>query len=183
LCNAHHLRELLFLWEEQKQRWAKGLADELRRWKKLVDRAKARGQDHLASATLKNIEQRYEKLLLAGMRANPPPTPTAERRRGRKKKSKARNLLDRLWVHREHVLRFAHDFRVSFSNNLAERDLRMMKVQQKISGTFRSWAGADAFALIRGYLSTIRKRGMNVIDAIAAVYADHPSLVVTAQTR
>jgi transposase len=116
MCNAHHLRELLFLREEQKQRWAKGLADELRRWNKLVDRAKARGQDHLASATLKNIEQRYEKLLLAGMRANPPPTPTAERRRGRKKKSKARNLLDRLWVHREHVLRFAHDFRVSFSN-------------------------------------------------------------------
>ena len=116
MCNAHHLRELLFLWEEQKQRWAKGLADELRRWNKLVDRAKARGQDHLASAMLKRIEQRYEKLLLAGMRANPPPTPTAERRRGRKKKSKARNLLDRLWVHREHVLRFAHDFRVSFSN-------------------------------------------------------------------
>jgi transposase len=183
LCNAHHLRELRFLWEEHKQRWAKGLADELCRWKRLVDRAKALGQDHLGAATLNKIEHRYEKLLLAGMRANPPPPPTAERRRGRKKKSKAQNLLHRLWVHREHVLRFAHDFRVSFDNNLAERDLRMMKVQQKISGTFRSWAGADAFALIRGYLSTIRKRGMNVIDAIAAVYADGPSLVVTAQTR
>jgi transposase len=181
LCNAHHLRELRFLWEEQKQRWAKGLADELRRWNKLVDQAKARGQEHLAIATLKKIEQRYEELLLAGMRANPPPPPTTERRRGRKKKSKARNFLDRLWVHREHVLRFAHDFRVPFTNNLAERDLRMMKVQQKISGTFRSWPGADAFALIRGYLSTIRKRGMNVIEAIAAVYASGPSLIATAE--
>jgi transposase len=132
--------------------------------------------------TLKKIEQRYEKLLLAGMRANPPPQPTVERRRGRKKKSKAWNLLDRLWVHRQHVLRFAHDFRVPFTNNAAERDLRMMKVQQKISGTFRSWAGADAFALIRSYLSTIRKREMNVIDAITAVFVSEPSLTAIPQT-
>jgi len=185
LCNAHHLRELRFLWEEEKQRWAKSVADELRRWNRLVDRAKARGQDHLAVATLKKIEQRYEKLLLAGMRANPPPQATGERRRGRKKKSKAQNLLDRMWIHRQHVLRFAHDFRVPFTNNLAERDLRMMKVQQKISGTFRSWAGADAFALIRSYLSTIRKRKMNVIDAIVAVFVSGPtgpSLVASPQS-
>jgi len=182
LCNAHHLRELRFLWEEEKQRWAKHLGAELRRWKRLVELARARGQDHLAAPTLKKIEQRYQKLLLAGMRANPPPPSTAERRRGRKKKSKAGNLLERLWVHRQHVLRFAYDFRVAFDNNVAERDLRMMKVQQKISGTFRSWAGAEAFALIRGYLSTIRKRGMNVIDAIAAVYAGDTSIAVAPQT-
>jgi transposase len=182
LCNAHHLRELQFLWEEEKQRWAKSLADDLRRWNRLVDRAKARGQDHLAAVTLKKIEQRYQKLLLAGMRANPPPRPTVERRQGRKKKSKAQNLLDRMWVHRQHVLRFVHDFLVPFTNNAAERDLRMMKVQQKISGTFRSWAGADAFALIRSYLSTIRKRKMNVIDAIAAAFVSGPSLAATPQT-
>jgi transposase len=181
LCNAHHLRELQFLWEEEKQCWAKSLAEELRRWNRLVERAKTRGHDHLAAATLKKIEQRYQKLLLAGMRANPPPRPTGERRRGRKKKSKAQNLLDRLWIHRQHVLRFAHDFRVPFTNNAAERDLRMMKVQQKISGTFRSWAGAEAFALIRSYLSTIRKRGTNVIDAIAAVFVSGPSLAATPQ--
>ena len=84
-----------------------------------MDRAKTRGQDHLASATLKKIEQRYQTLLLARMRANPPPRQTAERRRGRKKKSKAQNLLERMWVHREHVLRFVHDFSAPFDNNVA----------------------------------------------------------------
>ncbi len=142
LCNAHHVRELTFLWEEERQRWAKRLANLLLYWNRLVDRAKERGQAQLAAATLSKIEKRYKKVLLAGMRVNPPPPPTAERRRGRKKKSKARNLLERIWAHREDVLRFAHDFRVPFTNNEAERDLRMMKVQQKISGTFRSWTGA-----------------------------------------
>lgn len=137
LCNAHHLRELTFLREEEHQNWAKRLAEELSRWNELVERAKDRGQEHLAAATVKKIDQRHEKVVLAGMRANPPPQPTAERRRGRKKKSKARNLLERLWFHRTDVLRFAHDFRVPLSTNQAERDLRMMKVQQKISGTFR----------------------------------------------
>jgi transposase len=180
LCNAHHLRELTFLWEEEHQNWAKRLAEELSRWNELVERAKDRGQEHLAAATLKKIDQRYEKVVLAGMRANPPPQPTAERRRGRKKKSKARNLLERLWFHRTDVLRFAHDFRVPFSNNQAERDLRMMKVQQKISGTFRSWEGAEAFAAVRSYLSTIRKRGINVIEAIVSVFSGDLLLTATA---
>jgi transposase len=171
LCNAHHVRELTFLWEEAHQRWAKRLTDLLLDWNRLVARAKERGQAQLAAATLRKIEQRYEKVVLAGMRGNPPPPPTADRRRGRKKRSKARNLLERLWAHREEVLRFAHDFRVPFSNNQAERDLRMMKVQQKISGTFRSWTGAVDFALIRSYLATARKRGINVIEAISSVFA------------
>jgi len=146
------------------------LADDLLYWYRLVDRAKGRGQQQLAAATLRKIDQRYQKVVVGGMRANPPPTPTAERRRGRKKKSKARNLLQRLWTHREEVLRFAHDFRVPFSNNQAEQDLWTMKVQQKISGAFRSSAGAEAFALIRSYLSTVRKRASNVIEAIAAIF-------------
>ena len=84
--------------------------------------------------------------------------------------------MDRLWGNRAHVLRFVHDFRVPFDNNLAERDLRMMKVQQKISGTFRSWEGAEAFATVRSYISTISKRGMNVMEAIASVFAGQPLL-------
>ena len=181
LCNAHHVRELTFLWEEEHQRWAKRLVDLLLDWDRLVDRAKKRGQAQLAAATLRKIEQRYEKVVFAGMRVNPPPPPTAGRRRGRKKRSKARNLLERLWVHRKEVLRFAHDFRVPFSNNLAERDLRMMKVQQKISGTFRSWTGAVDFALIRSYLTTARKRGANVIEAIVAVFAGTPCIALNSQ--
>jgi transposase len=176
LCNAHHLRELTFLWEERRQRWALALATELRRWKHLVDLAKARGQDHLAAATLRKIEHRYGQLLHIGMRANPPPPPPNRPRRGRRKRGKARSLVDRLWDNREHVLRFVQDFRVPFDNNVVERDLRMMKVQQKISGTFRSWRGAEAFATIRTYLSTIRKRGINVIEGILSIFSGDPLL-------
>jgi transposase len=119
LCNAHHLRELTFLWEERKQRWAFELATDLRRWKRLVDRAKRRGQAHLAAATIGKIERRYEQLIRCGMRANPPPPPPKQCRRGRRKKKKARSLVDRLWDNRDHVLRFVRDLRVPFDNNLA----------------------------------------------------------------
>jgi transposase len=176
LCNAHHLRELTFLWEEGQQRWAQLLARELRRWKRLVDRAKEQGRDHLSAATVKSIEWWYEHLVRMGMRANPPPALAQTPRRGRKKRGKAGSLVDRLWENRAHVLRFVHDFRVPFDNNLAERDLRMMKVQQKISGTFRSWEGAEAFATVRSYISTIRKRGVNVIEAIASIFEGQPLL-------
>jgi transposase len=176
LCNAHHLRELTFLWEEGKQRWAQLLARELRRWKRLVDRAKGQGRDHLSAATVKMIERWYEYLLRMGMRANPPPSDPQQPRRGRKRRGKAGSLVDRLWQNRAHVLRFVHDFRVPFDNNAAERDLRMMKVQQKISGTFRSPEGAAAFATVRSYISTIRKRGMNVMQAIASVFEGQPLL-------
>jgi transposase len=181
LCNAHHLRELTFLWEERRQRWALALARELRRCKRLVDRAKQQGRDHLATATVRKIEYRYERLVHMGMRANPPPSPPQRPRRGRKKKGKARSLVDRLWDNRAHVLRFVHDFRVPFDNNQAERDLRMMKVQQKISGTFRSWEGAEAFAAVRSYLSTIRKRGINVLEAVASVFSGNPLLTASTQ--
>jgi len=181
LCNAHHLRELTFLWEERKQRWALALVRELRRWKGLVERAKQQGRDHLAAATVRKIEYHYARLVHIGMRANPPPSPPERPRRGRKKKGKARSLVDRLWDNRAHVLRFVHDFRVPFDNNQAERDLRMMKVQQKISGTFRSWDGAEAFAAIRSYLSTIRKRGINVLEAVASVFSGNPLLTDSLQ--
>jgi transposase len=176
LCNAHHLRELTFLWEEGQQRWAQLLARELRHWKRLVDRAKDQGRDHLCAATVRSIEWWYGHLVHMGMRANPPPAIAQTSRRGRKKRGKAGSLVDRLWENRAHVLRFVHDFRVPFDNNLAERDLRMMKVQQKISGTFRSWEGAEAFATVRSYISTIRKRGTNVIQAIASVFEGKPLL-------
>jgi len=176
LCNAHHLRELTFLWEEGQQRWAQLLARELRRWKRLVDRAKDKGRDHLSAATVRSIEWWYHHFVHMGMRANPPPAISQTPHRGRKKRGKAGSLVDRLWENRAHVLRFVHDFRVPFDNNVAERDLRMMKVQQKISGTFRSWEGAEAFATVRSYISTIRKRGANVIDAIASVFEGKPLL-------
>ena len=176
LCNAHHLRELTFLWEEGQQRWARLLARELRRWKRLVDRAKEQGRDHLSAATVKSIEWWSNIWFAWGCGPIRPPPLRRHPVGAERKEARPGSLVDRLWGNRAHVLRFVHDFRVPFDNNLAERDLRMMKVQQKISGTFRSWEGAEAFATVRSYISTISKRGMNVMEAIASVFAGQPLL-------
>jgi len=109
---------------------------------------------------------------------NPPPIAFNSKgqikKRGKKKKTKARNLLERLQKYRREVLAFMYDFEVLFDNNLAERDLRMMKVQQKISGNFRSWEGAVIFCRIRGYISTIKENSSSVIDAIQWAFEGTP---------
>ena len=122
--------------------------------------------------TIKEYENRYRGIITAGMRANPPPVEdTQKKKRGRKKKSKALNLVERLRQREKATLAFMYDFTVPFDNNLAERDIRMMKVQQKISGTFRSFEGAVSFCRIRSYISTVKKQGMSVIAAIQDAFA------------
>jgi transposase len=180
LCNAHLLRELIAVYEEeeeqQQQQWAGGMIELLVEIKSAVEQARAAEREQLKVAQREGFEKRYGELVAEGMRANPPPPPPPLKsgKRGRKKQSTAKNLLDRLEKYRKCVLRFMGDFRVPFDNNLSERDLRMVKVRQKISGCFRSEAGASQFCRIRGYISTLRKQGANVLSALQSVFAGKP---------
>jgi len=115
----------------------------------------------------------YDELIQIGLDENPPPV-VDEVKRGRKKKGFVRNLLERLKEWKESVLRFINDPLVPFDNNQAERDIRMMKVKMKISGGFRSFDTASAIGLIRSYISTIRKNGINVIEGIVSAFHNFP---------
>jgi transposase len=165
LCNAHHLRDLMFVVEQYEQSWAKEMIQLLLDIKAEVDEAPA-DQLSLPPERLVHFAQRYDELIALGLAANPPPADPPPKKRGRKKQSPPKNLLDRLKKYKPQVLAFMYDFRVPFDNNLAERDVRMVKIKQKVSGTFRTRTGAETFCAIRSYISTVRKHGLNVIDAI-----------------
>lgn len=174
LCHAHHLRDLTAIVENDKQEWAWLMIGFLLSAKQLVEEAKLAGADQLTDEQLRRIDQLYEAILSIGLIENPlPETPPPKGKRGRHKKTKARNLLERFIKHKPLMLRFIHDFKVPFDNNLAERDIRMMKVQQKVSGCFRSWDGAKQFCLLRSYISTVRKQGLNVWEALGSLFQGH----------
>jgi transposase len=173
LCNVHHLRELTWVAEHLQQPWAQALKDLLLEMRAAVATARAAGAEHLVADQRAHLVARYHELLCEGVRANPlPPPPPGPSKPGRRKQPPARNLLDRLFQHQHEVLAFLDDFAVPFDNNQAERDLRMLKVQQKISGTFRSPAGAVAFCRIRGALSTWHKAGAALLARLQALFAD-----------
>ena len=177
LCNAHHLRELTFVFEGYGQRWARRMIELLLEINHAVHKAVRRGQQRFSAPTCAAYENRYRKIIAAGLRANPPSAdPPEGAKRGRRKQSKPRNLLQRLKNRRPQTLAFMFDFRVPFHNNQAERDLRMSKVQQKISGTFRSTQGAVSFCRIRSYISTIKKNAIRVIDALQSAVEATPIL-------
>jgi hypothetical protein len=120
------------------------------------------------------IGQWYDQILADGeaeLPADPPPPPG---HRGRRRQHPARNLHQRLCRYKAETLRFLYDEAVPFDNNGAERDLRMIKTQQKVSGTFRRWAGAQRVARIRRYLSTARKQGQRVLEVLRSVFTGHP---------
>ena len=176
LCNAHHLRELQYLLERDAQGWTFQLSLLLVSIHSQVKQAKAEGKTQLSTQELDAFEARYEAILNEGFSQNPipPPDPDAVKKRGRPKRSAPRNLLERLREHKSSVLGFMYDFAVPFDNNQSERDLRMMKLKQKISGCFRSEEGAKRFCRIRGYLSTMRKQGRNIMDALVGLFSGHP---------
>ena len=176
LCNVHHLRELTFLEEVHKQAWAKQMKELLLDMKAEVEQAKAAGADQLDGPVLASLLRRYDELLTQGYQANPPLPKPAKPKPGPAKQSPARNMLDRLSKHKWEVLRFLLDFEVDFDNNQAERDLRMIKVQQKVSGCFRTEMGVVMFCRARSYLSTLRKQGMALFSALEQTLSGHPVL-------
>lgn len=166
LCNAHHLRELDALAVVGDQGWADEMIGLLVEAKEAVEAAKAEGRDALDRSALHSIRVRYGLLVEKGRTANPAPVSGA--RHGYAKK--AHNLLERLDRHRADVLRSASDFAASWDNHQAERDVRMVKVQQKISGSWRTFAGADHYCAITSYVSTMRKHRQPVIAGLRQLF-------------
>lgn len=167
LCNAHHLRELERALEQDKQQWAATMIALL----KEINNAVHDADGCLAHFDSELYRTRYRDLLSEAEKECPAPDESERNgRRGRLARSKARNLLERLRDFECDVLRFMVEKEVPFSNNQAENDLRMTKVQQKISGCFRSWDGAKIFCRIRSYLSTCRKQGVTASEALRLLF-------------
>lgn len=172
LCNAHLLRDLVAVEEETKAAWAAHMSELLLEIKAAAAQARASGVAQLEPVQTQAFRARYDVLLGEGEAAHPPSPCTGKS--GRRKQSPAYNLVRRLQKHAALVLAFMYDLAVPFDNNLAERDLRMLKTQQKISGGFRSQAGADVFCRIRSYISTMRKQRLPLMDALCSVFAGAP---------
>jgi transposase len=176
LCNAHHLRELGFIDKQYQQPWAQDMADLLLEIKAAVE-ATPEPAMSLSPPELEVSRKQYDEIVQSGFDANPallPPTEGEVKKRGRPKRPPPVNLLIRLRDFKGEVLAFMSDFRVPFDNNQGERDVRMVKVKQKVSGGFRTLAGAKRFGRIRGYISTARKNGKNAFEAIRDAFDGTP---------
>ena len=174
-CNAHHLRELTFMHEQYGHQWAENMIKLLIKIKDVTDKASLT-EKRVNGKTIKYFRRRYNQILEQGYQKtriefnmNPPP---------KYSQSKPKNLLDRLKVHATEVLAFMYDLSIPFDNNQAERDIRMVKLQQKISGTFRSETGPAYFARIRSYISTAQKQNVNILDALESAFLGKPFIPV-----
>jgi transposase len=176
LCNAHLMRELTYLVENFQQSWAEAMIKLLTEIQKAVPAAIELGQDAFFTEQLADFQNRYDQIVAEGLLANPPPEQTEgqTRKRGRVKQTLPKNLLDRLRDHPDMVLAFMNDFTVPWDNNQAERDIRMAKLKQKISGCFRSEKGSDAFCQVRSYISTAHKNKQPILDAIYLALVGRP---------
>jgi len=174
LCNAHLLRELKGISENYHQSWSEDLHALILEIKGEVDSVPEHSHS-LIPLKIADFEDRYFRIIENGLNEIPIPAYSDfSGKRGRKKQSKAKNLLDRCKKFHREILSFMHNFSIPFSNNLAERDIRMAKLQQKISGTFRSEEGAAAFCRIRGYLSTVKKNDKPVLASLVGAFQGNP---------
>ena len=167
LCHAHHIRELTDVRDFYGQRWADRMINLLMEMLAARNQAMDRGQAVLEPELVGQFERRYDNIIKQGWKANP-------RRAGRAQRSRPGNLVRRLDEHRAEVLRFLHDFRVPFTNNEIERDLRMVKLHEKVSGGWRSEDGARAFLRVRSYLATARKQGQGMLEVLTRAFEGRP---------
>lgn len=175
VCNVHHLRDLNGLLETAPQPWMRRFQTLLLGAKQAVAQAQAAGLSALPARKVAQIERLYDRLVEVALHAHaPPPEGWPQGQRGRPRKPQARHLAERFAAHKSAVLAFVYDFKVPFDNNLAERDLRRLKVQQKISGGFRSTQGATDFCTLRSYTATLRKQGLSVWQALGSLFTGDP---------
>jgi transposase len=172
LCNAHHLRELTYIYEQENEVWAKEMINLLLLAKKEVKASINLG--NLPIDTRLKIEQEYAKIIDAGFKYHQSLSVLPKGKRGKQKQRIGKNLLDRLKEKQDCALRFMYDFSVNFTNNLVERDIRMMKVKLKISGCFRTHEGGEIFCRIRSYISTARKQGWKIWDSLVDAIKGFP---------
>lgn len=173
-CNAHHLRELNFITESEKVLWSNHMHTLLTKINQEVYNVKDKGKERLSKGAIEQFTQHYDTICKSAMCYYPPPEKIAKKTRGRVAQAKGKNLLERFIKYKEEILRFSTNFNVPFTNNLAERDLRMIKVKEKISGTFASYKGGEIFARIRGYISTLKKNNRPVLEELNNVLAGKP---------
>jgi transposase len=173
LCNVHHLRDLTFCHEIEKSSWAGHAKQMLLNLHAKVMIAKDAGATSLSRGQLHYWRKKYDDLMNEGLSMHPVPK-KQKGKRGVTKKSKTQNLIERFVDYKEQILAFAKNFLIPFGNNIAEQAIRMMKVKQKISGCFRSEQGAKDFADIRSYISTMKKQGQPIMQALAAAIQGVP---------
>jgi transposase len=171
-CNAHIIRELQAQIDTYNYQWAKDMQNLLKRINKNVNEQKQKQKKSLNSKKIEQFELLYDKITTNALKYYKPPPDTTKTKRGRVKQEKGKNLLDRLINYKEGILRFAYNFNVPFTNNQAERDLRMIKVKQKISGTFMSFRGGEIFCRIKGFISTLKKNNKSVLDGLKMCHSD-----------